>query len=79
MSSKLRRRSDLVSASILYLPHQGLNPALLDRIDVKPYSGRTISTPKARLLRVRAVWPLAVSSTPVFLSTFDGKPDLNQT
>ncbi len=38
-SSKLRRRSDLVSGlSILYPPHQGLNCPLLDRTGVKPYS-----------------------------------------
>ena len=36
MSSELRRRSDLVSDSILYRPHQGLK-ALLDRIGAKPY------------------------------------------
>jgi hypothetical protein len=36
MSSQLRRRSDLVSDSILYRPHQGLK-ALLDRIGAKPY------------------------------------------
>jgi hypothetical protein len=36
MSSQLRRRSDLVSDSILYRPHQGLK-ALLDRVGAKPY------------------------------------------
>jgi hypothetical protein len=36
MSSQLRRRSDLVSDSILYRPHQGLK-ALLDSIAAKPY------------------------------------------
>src|SRR5882724_7194325 len=34
MSSQLRRRSDLVSDSILYRPHQGLK-ALLDRVGAR--------------------------------------------
>jgi hypothetical protein len=33
----------------------GLYPPLLDRIGVKPYSRATISTPRARLLRIRAI------------------------
>src|ERR1700686_3392678 len=38
MSSILRWRSGLVSASMLYQPHQRINLPLLDRIGVKPYS-----------------------------------------
>jgi hypothetical protein len=36
MSSQVRRRSDPVSDSILYRPHQGLK-ALLDSTGAKPY------------------------------------------
>jgi hypothetical protein len=57
MSSKLRRRSNLVSFTASYISlTKGLSP-LLDRIGAAPYSpGRTISTPVTRLLR-RASWP----------------------
>src|SRR5450759_3972500 len=37
-SRKLRRRSDLVSPSMLYRPHQRIKSPWLDRIGVKPYS-----------------------------------------
>src|SRR5664279_824826 len=57
-SGKVRRRTDLVSepASYIHLT-KGLTPLCLTGSAPSHIPGRTISTPRARLLRMRAVLP----------------------
>jgi hypothetical protein len=63
-------RSGFVSTSSYLNLKRGLTP-LLDRNRAKPYSGRAISTPKARLLMMWAFFgAFAVLMTAAFRSAF---------
>jgi len=73
-STKLRRRSDLVSEASYIRLTKALTPGLLDSIGLTPYPGRTIGTLRVRLPKISAILPSAVSNTPVFPATFDGNP-----